>query len=322
MPAAICKNEASLWVAVRFGACWLRSRAEQRRIFSLQDTRLPLRLMERVTPERDTQPMQWPAARSSAISRKCRRIGFRESRHRPSGTPHGGVGDDLRADLHSASSSTTRIFTNGDFPGTSARRGGFRKELNMQNRVKTLTALLIAPSPKAPLLASTTKTDPSWRSATVNCKASKKWDARLQEYPLRRAASRRIALEAAPIREPLARRADASRFGQACLNPPVKGLNSELVPGSEDCLKLNAFAPNSAHNLPAMVWFHGGALISGSATEPYYEPIALTRDGVIVVTVDYRLGKLGFLRRRNWPRKPGKMASRSAITERWTRSRR
>jgi para-nitrobenzyl esterase len=87
---------------------------------------------------------------------------------------------------------------------------------------------------------------------------------------------------------------DASRFGQACLQPLVKGLNSELVPGSEDCLKLNVFAPQSAHNLPVMVWFHGGALISGSATEPYYEPIALTKEGVIVVTVDYRLGKLGF----------------------------
>ena len=78
------------------------------------------------------------------------------------------------------------------------------------------------------------------------------------------------------------------------MQPPVKGLNSELVPGSEDCLKLNVFAPQSAHKLPAMVWFHGGALISGSATEPYYEPIALTKEGVIVVTVDYRLGKLGF----------------------------
>ena len=87
---------------------------------------------------------------------------------------------------------------------------------------------------------------------------------------------------------------DASHFGQACPQPLVTGLNSELVPGTEDCLKLNVFTPPAAHNLPVMVWYHGGALISGSATEPYYQPVALTRAGVIVVTVDYRLGKLGF----------------------------
>lgn len=43
-----------------------------------------------------------------------------------------------------------------------------------------------------------------------------------------------------------------------------------------------------------MVWFHGGGLIEGSASEPYYEPVALTKEGAIVVTVDYRIGKLGF----------------------------
>jgi para-nitrobenzyl esterase len=107
---------------------------------------------------------------------------------------------------------------------------------------------------------------------------------------------------------------DASRFGQACLQPMVEGLNAELIPGSEDCLKLNVYTPKSgenppaknppaknppaknppAKNLPVMVWIHGGALLTGSATEPYYEPIALTGQGAIVVTIDYRLGKLGF----------------------------
>jgi para-nitrobenzyl esterase len=92
---------------------------------------------------------------------------------------------------------------------------------------------------------------------------------------------------------------DASRFGPACLQPMVEGLNPELIPGSEDCLKLNVYTPNSGKNLPVknlpvMVWIHGGALLTGSATEPYYEPIALIGQSVIVVTVDYRLGKLGF----------------------------
>jgi carboxylesterase type B len=120
---------------------------------------------------------------------------------------------------------------------------------------------------------------------------------------------------------------DASRFGQACLQPMVEGLNAELVPGSEDCLKLNVYTPKPgtnlpAKNLPVMVWVHGGALLTGSATEPYYEPVALIGHGVIVVTLDYRLGKLGFLHPGHWPRKPRKMANRSATTGSWIRSRR
>lgn len=87
---------------------------------------------------------------------------------------------------------------------------------------------------------------------------------------------------------------DASQFGEACPQIDTPGLNSELVPGSEDCLKLNVFAPKSGKNLPVMVWFHGGGLVEGSAKEPYYEPIGLVNQGVIVVTVDYRIGKLGF----------------------------
>lgn len=87
---------------------------------------------------------------------------------------------------------------------------------------------------------------------------------------------------------------DASQFGAACIQPLVKGLNNELVPGSEDCLKLNVYTPKSGKNFPVMVWFHGGGLIEGSATEPYYQPVGLTREGVIVVTIDYRIGKLGF----------------------------
>ena len=87
---------------------------------------------------------------------------------------------------------------------------------------------------------------------------------------------------------------DASQFGKACIQPLVKGLNSELVPGSEDCLNLNVYTPKTGKNLPVMVWFHGGGLTEGSASEPYYQPVGLTREGVVVVTVDYRLGKLGF----------------------------
>lgn len=87
---------------------------------------------------------------------------------------------------------------------------------------------------------------------------------------------------------------DASRFGPASMQPFVDGLTNELVPGSEDCLHLNVYAPKGAKNLPVMVWIHGGGLLTGSGTEPYYEPVGLVAEGVVVVNFDYRLGRLGF----------------------------
>lgn len=87
---------------------------------------------------------------------------------------------------------------------------------------------------------------------------------------------------------------DASRFGAACIQPEVKGLSSELMPGTEDCLQLNVYAPKDAKDAPVMLWIHGGALIAGSAVEPYYAPINLVKAGVVVVTINYRLGKMGF----------------------------
>ncbi len=62
----------------------------------------------------------------------------------------------------------------------------------------------------------------------------------------------------------------------------------------EDCLYLNVYAPSSGGNmLPVMVWIHGGAFKSGTGNT--YDGSALVQDGVIVVTLNYRLGYLGFL---------------------------
>ena len=63
---------------------------------------------------------------------------------------------------------------------------------------------------------------------------------------------------------------------------------------SEDCLYLNVYAPSSGGNgLPVMVWIHGGAFKTGSGDT--YNGSTLVQDGVIVVTINYRLGYLGFL---------------------------
>ncbi len=89
---------------------------------------------------------------------------------------------------------------------------------------------------------------------------------------------------------------DATRFGSSC--PQVASL---LGPQSmnEDCLFLNVFAPLTVtgKRLPVMVWIHGGGLVSGDARE--YYPDGLVERGVVVVTVNYRLGVLGFLAHRS-----------------------
>jgi para-nitrobenzyl esterase len=66
---------------------------------------------------------------------------------------------------------------------------------------------------------------------------------------------------------------------------------------SEDCLFLNVYVPASAHeqsHLPVFIWIHGGALVNGAGSD--YDPSVLVAENdIIVVTINYRLGSLGFL---------------------------
>ncbi|MEG3152277.1 carboxylesterase family protein [Sphingomonas sp. ZT3P38] len=91
---------------------------------------------------------------------------------------------------------------------------------------------------------------------------------------------------------------DARAFGAACLQPPQSptGLYSGgMTPMSEDCLTLNVWAPTGARKLPVMVWIHGGALAGGSSSEPLYDGAKLARQGIVLVSINYRLGLLGYL---------------------------
>ena len=74
---------------------------------------------------------------------------------------------------------------------------------------------------------------------------------------------------------------------------------------SEDCLYLNVFAPADARarDLPVMVWIHGGSLLVGESDD--FNPAALVRHGVVVVTMNYRIGALGFLAGAALARRPG-----------------
>lgn len=65
-------------------------------------------------------------------------------------------------------------------------------------------------------------------------------------------------------------------------------------PISEDCLYLNVWAPRLATKAPVMVWLHGGGNLFGAGSLGAYQGEAFTRDGVILVTLNYRLGAFGF----------------------------
>ena len=64
---------------------------------------------------------------------------------------------------------------------------------------------------------------------------------------------------------------------------------------AEDCLYLNVWAPADMRSQPVLVWIRGGAFTSGSGSVPIYDGAALAREGIVVVTINYRLGALGFL---------------------------
>jgi para-nitrobenzyl esterase len=66
----------------------------------------------------------------------------------------------------------------------------------------------------------------------------------------------------------------------------------------EDCLVLNVWAPDDAESLPVMVWIHGGGWDSGAGALAMYDGANLAARGVVVVTINYRLGALGYLAHR------------------------
>ena len=91
---------------------------------------------------------------------------------------------------------------------------------------------------------------------------------------------------------------DATRYGPACVQPSPRAGSIyvwDLPAISEDCLSLNIWAPATARKAPVFVWIHGGALTSGAGSEPMYEGTRLAEHGVVVVTINYRLGVLGYL---------------------------
>ena len=72
--------------------------------------------------------------------------------------------------------------------------------------------------------------------------------------------------------------------------------DSSLPSPDENCLNLNIAAPSYASNLPVMIWIHGGAYLTGSAHGALYQMETLASRGIVLITINYRLGPLGFLK--------------------------
>lgn len=90
----------------------------------------------------------------------------------------------------------------------------------------------------------------------------------------------------------------AAEFGPACFQPGPRLSNiyaGDPQPMSEDCLTLNIWAPAHAHNAPVFFWIYGGALWGGASRDPLYDGARLAARGVVVVSINYRLGVLGYL---------------------------
>lgn len=90
---------------------------------------------------------------------------------------------------------------------------------------------------------------------------------------------------------------DATSFGPECVqfNIVTRGIE-----GSEDCLVLNVYTPQlpngaTKEGLPVLVFIHGGGFSIGTGSYPFYGPQRFTSHGIVLVTLNYRLGPLGFL---------------------------
>lgn len=91
---------------------------------------------------------------------------------------------------------------------------------------------------------------------------------------------------------------EAHAFGPRAMQNPSpleRALGSDEMPMSEDCLTCNVWTPSLSGRHPVMVWIHGGGFSGGSSATPWYDGTRFAQRGVVVVTINYRLGSFGFL---------------------------
>lgn len=104
----------------------------------------------------------------------------------------------------------------------------------------------------------------------------------------------------------------AKSFGQRCVQAPVFGdMGFRSAEMSEDCLYLNVWTPagSDRERLPVLVYFYGGGFVAGSGDEPRYDGESMAAKGIVVVTINYRLGVFGFLAHPELTRESPRKAS-------------
>ncbi len=85
---------------------------------------------------------------------------------------------------------------------------------------------------------------------------------------------------------------DVTQFGAACPQPPRRDRDAGAT--DESCLFLNVWTESLAGKRPVMVWIHGGAFRLGSGSMPIYDGTRFAKRGIVLVTLNYRLGRFGF----------------------------
>ncbi len=120
---------------------------------------------------------------------------------------------------------------------------------------------------------------------------------------------------------------DASAFAHDCMQTPFPGGQAPLrTTPDEDCLYLNVWKPEKARpgaRLPVLVWFYGGAFVTGGTSPAIYDGSAFARQDVIFVSFNYRLGRFGFFGHPELTREQGPVGNFAVMDQiaalRWVR---
>ena len=122
---------------------------------------------------------------------------------------------------------------------------------------------------------------------------------------------------------------DATKFASRCAQWHIWNDYLFLDSGpSEDCLYLNVYSPlkaNNARRFPVMFWIHGGGFLAGAGSEPRYTNSALPLQGIVLVTINYRLNVFGFLSSEDLVKEGGGVAGNYGLLDmiaalRWVRA--